>query len=126
MQARRIACAALLALAFAVAGCGSGSGSDTEGGRGQLPVFPTVTPDASAAAARLACIDAWADVLVAHPRHWNPGDWKPAECAGQPGYSELDEYFEGSDKAETERARRAAASPIDDGASLTASGKGRP
>ncbi|MGV9339128.1 hypothetical protein [Streptomyces sp. NPDC003688] len=79
------------------------------------------------AAARLACIDAWADLLLAHPRNWSPQeDPTPEECAGQSGDAAIELEHQGSMKAEEERARRAAASPIDDGASLTATGTERP
>ncbi|MEU6240114.1 hypothetical protein [Streptomyces sp. NPDC047024] len=123
MHARRAACAALLTLAVATTGCGSGKDS----GPVRPPGFPGATPNASAAAARVACVDAWAELLLAHPRHWSPKeDPTPEECAGQSGDTAIELEYQGSMKAEEERARRAAASPIDDGASLTASETGRP
>ncbi|MBJ7904268.1 hypothetical protein IF655_13255 [Streptomyces sp. DSM 110735] len=79
------------------------------------------------AAARVACVDAWADLLLAHPRHWSPKkDPTPEECAGMSGDMAIELNHQGWMKAEEERARRAAESPVDDGASLTASGTERP
>jgi hypothetical protein len=123
MHTRRTACAALLALTVATTGCSSGKDS----GPVQPPGFPAATPNASKAAASRACIDAWADLFLAHPRDWSPGeDATPEECADKIGDEANYLYVEGLRKALEERARRAAASPIDDGASLTASETGRP
>lgn len=89
------------------------------------PIFPAATPNADEAALRLACIDAWADLFLAHPRHWSPTEGLTPE--GCPDTRTGDEakylYVEGMRKAGQ---KRAAAPPIDDGASLTASERGQP
>ncbi|WP_028805417.1 hypothetical protein [Streptomyces sp. 142MFCol3.1] len=80
-------------------------------------------PGQNEVASRKACIDAWADAILAHPDDWSPGEEAtPEECPGQFGSDWADLYIAGQQKAEE---RRLAAPPIDDGASLTASPTGQ-
>ncbi|MCX4993579.1 hypothetical protein [Streptomyces sp. NBC_00568] len=72
----------------------------------------------SDAAGRQACVDAWAEVIFAHPQDWSPGEAEtPEECPSKIGSTWADLYMLGRDKAEE---KRLLLPPIDDGASLAA------
>ena len=90
MRTRTAACTALLALAALTAGCSDGSGDD----KPETPVATvTATKTVDPVAAREACVDAWADTILAN------GDAgledEPAECQGLPKDDRLDRYMDG-------------------------------
>ncbi|MGW2035233.1 hypothetical protein [Streptomyces sp. NPDC001356] len=121
MNARLAFCTALLALAAGTAGC-SGSGGDEATEPDSIPAWATATPGADQIAQRQACIDAWAEAVLAHPKDWSPGEEAtPEECQADMGWSitwaEL--YVAGKEKGEKKRLELP---PIDDGASITAEG----
>ena len=115
MYARSAACTALLAVAVATAGCRSAA--DGEAAQPTESIWKA--PELYDAAWRKACIDAWAEVILAHPHDWSPGEEEtPEKCRGRMDAStEMDLYLFGKEKAEDERMKLL---PIDDGASLTA------
>ncbi|WP_159024999.1 hypothetical protein [Streptomyces sp. CB01373] len=114
MYARSVVCAVVLALAAATTGCSS----STSGGAAQSTGIVTSAPDLSEIAWRKACIDAWAEVILAHTYQWSPGlEETPEECPGQYGDTWTTLYTLGKDKAEK---RRLKLPPIDDGVSITA------
>ncbi|MGW8851755.1 hypothetical protein ACWGNE_28775 [Streptomyces xiamenensis] len=87
MTARGAACAALLALAALTTGCSSGSSDD----KPQPTVTATKTVDQ--AAARKACVTAWADLIKDSP---DAGmDEEPSPCQGLPEGDRIDRYMEG-------------------------------
>ncbi|MFI7137208.1 hypothetical protein ACIBQ5_05395 [Streptomyces massasporeus] len=95
MNARTVTCFALLTLAALTASCSSGGDSDK-------PASPaptvTATKTVDPAAARKACVDAWADVIASRPEDWDPEtgeDPEPSECAGLPADDYTDMYMEG-------------------------------
>lgn len=81
MHARTAACAALLTVAALTAGCSSGS-SNTEPNE---PATVTATKTVDQAAARQACVDAWAELLQSN-KEVDVED-EPAVCATVPGQS---------------------------------------
>ncbi|MFF0837362.1 MULTISPECIES: hypothetical protein [unclassified Streptomyces] len=115
MYARSAACAVLLAVTVATAGCSSAA----DGEAAQPTESIGTAPELYDAAWRRTCIDAWADVILAHPRDWDPSEEEtPEKCWGHMSASTgMDLYLFGKEKAENERLKLP---PIDDGASLTA------
>ncbi|MGW2449118.1 hypothetical protein [Streptomyces sp. NPDC001675] len=116
MYARSAACTALLVIAVvATAGCSSAA----DGKAAQPTESIGGAPELYDAAWRKGCIDAWAEVILAHPHDWDPGEeGTPEKCRGQMDAStEMDLYLFGKEKAEDARMKLP---PIDDGASLTA------
>lgn len=115
MFARSAVTTALLAVAVATAGCSSAA----DGEAAQPTESIRTAPELYDAAWRKACIDAWAEAILAHPHDWDPGEEEtPEKCRGQMSAStEMDLYLFGKEKAENERMKLP---PIDDGASLTA------
>ncbi|WP_055696503.1 hypothetical protein [Streptomyces silaceus] len=90
---RRTAITALLtAAALALAGCSSSD--DSEPPKATKTV--TKTPKLSAAEQREACVDAWADVLLADEDAELEAE--PEECDGLPDDDQLDRYMEGMQK----------------------------
>jgi hypothetical protein len=90
MRARRAACTTLLALAAFTASCSSGDSDD----KPEKPA-PTVTATKTVdqAAAREACVDAWAEAIQANT---DAGlEDEPAACAGLPEEDQIDRYMEG-------------------------------
>jgi hypothetical protein len=90
MRTRTAACTALLALAALTAGCSNGGGGDAP----ETPVATvTATKTVDPVAAREACVDAWADTILAN------GDVgledEPVECQGLPEDDRLDRYMDG-------------------------------
>jgi len=90
----RTACTVLLALAALTAGCSSDE-----------PAKPaptaTVTKTVDQAAARQACVDAWAETIYNRPADADDTyeDPEPAECAGLPEEDATDRYMDGLTKA---------------------------
>ncbi|MFD8845475.1 hypothetical protein [Streptomyces pseudogriseolus] len=89
MNTRTAACAALLALAALTAGCGS---SDDKPSEPEQPAA-TVTKTVDTAAARAACVDAWAELLQGD-EDLDPAD-EPSACQGLPEDDRLDRYMDG-------------------------------
>jgi hypothetical protein len=93
MRARTAACTVLLALAALTAGCSDGNSDD----KPEQPVATvTATKSVDPAAAREACVDAWADAILANDDLGLEDE--PAECAGLPEDDRLDRYMEGLQK----------------------------
>jgi hypothetical protein len=89
MHARTTAAAALLALAALTAGCSSSDGSDDKPAAPTATVTRTVDP----AAARTACVDAWADVI--RQKSDVGMEDEPGACDDLPEDDRLDRYMEG-------------------------------
>lgn len=85
---RRTALALLAAVTLALAGCSSGGGTDP-GPTATATV--TATPSVDAAAARAACVEAWATLLAGDAG----SQATPAPCAGVPEDEQLDAYMDG-------------------------------
>jgi hypothetical protein len=88
MNARTVTCLALLTLAALTASCSSGGDSDKP-----ASPAPTVTKTVDQAAARKACVDAWADLLQGDEEVGI--DDEPSDCDGLPEGDRMDRYFEG-------------------------------
>ncbi|MER5600547.1 hypothetical protein [Streptomyces sp. NPDC002265] len=89
MNTRTAACLALLALA-ALTGCSSGGDDKPEP---PASTAATVTQTVDQAAARAACVSAWADVIQTNP---DAGvEDEPGACDGLPEDDRLDRYMEG-------------------------------
>ncbi|MER7738878.1 hypothetical protein ABTX34_11225 [Streptomyces sp. NPDC096538] len=89
MKTRATACAALLALA-ALTGCSSGSDDKPE--QPEQPAA-TVTKTLDTAAARKACVDAWAELLQGDEDLGLEDE--PSTCQGLPEDDRIDRYMDG-------------------------------
>lgn len=99
MRIRTTAAGLLLAAgATVLTGCG---GSSNPEDKPAATKTVTATPTLSAAEARAACVDAWADTIAARPDDFDPesdSDPDPAACKGLPEDEWLDMYMEGLQK----------------------------
>ncbi|MGW8988312.1 hypothetical protein ACWGRF_00030 [Streptomyces zhihengii] len=99
----RLRPAARLLLAAAVTvltGCRGSSGTHDKPAATKTV---TATPTLSAAEARAACVDAWADTIAARPDDFDPesgNDPDPVACEGLPEDEWLDMYLEGLQKSD--------------------------
>ncbi|MFI9344938.1 hypothetical protein ACIG0D_27285 [Streptomyces sp. NPDC052773] len=90
MNTRTAACAALIALAALTTGCSAGGADD----KPEQPVATvTATKTVDPVAAREACVDAWAEAILANDDLGLEDE--PVECDGLPEDDRLDRYMEG-------------------------------
>ncbi|WP_406398791.1 hypothetical protein [Streptomyces uncialis] len=111
----RTTTALLTAGILALTGCSSSSEDDAEP-KATATVTATQTPTISAEAARVACVDAWAEVISSRPDGFDPetdDDVAPIECDDVTGASHTDMYMEGLRKS-NEAGRDELAECLDD------------
>jgi ABC-type Fe3+-hydroxamate transport system substrate-binding protein len=97
---RRTSIAVLTAVCLALTACTSSGDSDdkpsSDSTAASAAASPTATVDA--AAARQACVEAWAETIASRPAD-SDEDVEPTACKGLPSSDYNDMYFEGLQQA---------------------------
>ncbi|WP_330349592.1 hypothetical protein [Streptomyces sp. NBC_00582] len=115
---RRTSIAILATACLALAAC-SASGDSDDKPKAPASSATSSAPTLSAAEARQACVEAWAETIASRPDDFNAEtdeDVEPSACKGLPEGDYTDMYFEGLQQA-NKQGREDLQACIDDPAS---------